>query len=128
MGGVSPLPANLTQMNSSKPRSPVYVFVDVDDTLVRSAGSKRIPMPNVINHVRELHAQGAILYCWSAGGAEYSRRTAEELGIARCFAAYLPKPNVMIDDLKPAEWSRYISVHPSNCRGHSLDNYRSQLD
>ncbi len=38
------------------------VYIDVDDTLVRSIGTKRIPMPANIARVRELHLQGAILY------------------------------------------------------------------
>lgn len=37
------------------------VFVDVDDTLIRSVGSKRIPMPSVVSKVRALHASGAIV-------------------------------------------------------------------
>src|SRR3989442_1236349 len=75
---------SLVVMNATTTSSPVHVFVDVDDTLVRSAGTKRIPMPSVIQHVRELHAQGAVLYCWSSGGAEYARQSAEELGLAQC--------------------------------------------
>jgi hypothetical protein len=39
-------------------RQPV-VFIDVDDTLVHSFGSKRIPMPAVIAHVRALKTSGA---------------------------------------------------------------------
>lgn len=114
-------------MNTSTSASPIYVYVDVDDTLVRSAGSKRIPMPSVIQHVRELHTQGAVLYCWSAGGAEYARRSAEEFGLAECFTAFLPKPNVFIDDQSAAEWPCSVVVHPSSCSGRSLDDYRGQL-
>ena len=55
------------------------IYVDVDDTLVRSAGSKRIPVPAVIQHVAELHRDGALLYCWSSGGADYARQSAESL-------------------------------------------------
>ena len=105
----------------------VNIFVDVDDTLVRSAGSKRIPIPSVIQHVRDLHAQGAVLYCWSAGGTEYAQRSAEEMGIAECFSAFLPKPNVFIDDQDVINWPRNILVHPSSCSGRSLDYYREQL-
>ena len=43
--------------------APICIYVDVDDTLVRSVGSKRIPIPSVIRHVGELHREGAILYC-----------------------------------------------------------------
>jgi hypothetical protein len=114
-------------MSSNKSTSPIHVFVDVDDTLVRSVGSKRIPMPSVVQHVRELRAQGAILYCWSAGGAEYARQSAEELGIVDCFTIFLPKPNVLIDDQSAANWPRSISIHPSSCDGHTLEDYRSQL-
>src|SRR5205814_1736759 len=64
---------------------PIYVYVDVDDTIVRTASSKRIPMPAAIQHVRMLKEQGAILYCWSSGGADYARRSAEEFGIADWF-------------------------------------------
>jgi hypothetical protein len=54
------------------------VFVDVDDTLVRSVGAKRIPMPNVIARIRELHTQGVALYLWSSGGADYAREAAKD--------------------------------------------------
>jgi FMN phosphatase YigB (HAD superfamily) len=61
------------------------IYVDVDDTLVRSAGTKRIPIPAVIASVRSLKASGARLFLWSTGGAEYARATALELEIADCF-------------------------------------------
>jgi hypothetical protein len=35
------------------------VFVDVDDTLVRSAGSKRIPITSVVERVAGLKRAGA---------------------------------------------------------------------
>lgn len=89
------------------------IYVDVDDTLVRSAGSKRIPMPRTIERVRELHAAGATLYCWSAGGADYARDAATELGLADCFVALLPKPAIMIDDQEPAEWRLMTCLHPN---------------
>ena len=89
------------------------VFVDVDDTLVRSAGTKRIPIPAVIAHVRGLRAEGAVLYLWSSGGAEYARRSAEELGIVDCFAGFLPKPHLIIDDQQVHEWRDCRHVHPT---------------
>jgi hydroxymethylpyrimidine pyrophosphatase-like HAD family hydrolase len=90
------------------------VFVDVDDTLVRSAGTKRIPMPSVIARVRELHQQGVALYLWSSGGAEYARSSAAELGIAHCFLAFLPKPDVYLDDQPVHEWRGCRHVLPGN--------------
>ena len=115
-------------MNADTKNSLVHVFVDVDDTLVRSSGGKRIPMPSVIQHIRDLHAQGAILYCWSAGGMDYARQSAEECGIAECFTTFLPKPNVFIDDQSASEWPRSVLIHPSSCVGHSLDDYRRLLN
>jgi len=85
----------------------------MDDTLVRSAGTKRIPMPAVIRHVRELHAQGATLYLWSSGGTEYAQRTAEELGLVDCFAGFLPKPHLIIDDQQVHEWRDCKQLHPA---------------
>lgn len=67
----------MTQRN----RTPA-IFVDVDDTLVRSFGSKRIAIGAMVERVQGLHAQGAELYCWSSGGREYAQQSARELGIA----------------------------------------------
>ena len=93
----------------------VVIYVDVDDTFVRSYGTKRIPMPAVIGHIRTLFAQGAELYCWSSGGAAYARASAEEFGIADCFTAFLPKPDVLLDDQNVADWRRLQQVHPNEC-------------
>jgi hypothetical protein len=108
-------------------REAIVVYVDVDDTLVRSAGGARIKIPAVIRHVRSLFADGAVLYCWSAGGAEYAKKTAEDLGIAECFVAFLPKPNVMIDDQAQSDWPRCMRVHPVNCESAVLEEYRAKL-
>ncbi len=80
------------------------VYVDVDDTLIRSIGSKRIPIPAAIKRVRVLHEEGAILYLWSTGGAEYARASAQELGLEALFVGFLPKPNLIIDDQQVHEW------------------------
>jgi predicted HAD superfamily phosphohydrolase YqeG len=92
------------------------VYVDVDDTLIRSFGSKRIPMTEMVAFVRSLKQQGATLYCWSSGGADYARRSAEELGLADCFVACLPKPHLLIDDIAVDKW-RMRQLHPNECRG-----------
>lgn len=106
----------------------MVIYVDIDDTLVRSVGAKRVPMPAVVQHVRELQQAGAELYCWSSGGAEYARRSAEELGLLDCFVAFLPKPQVILDDQTVSEWRRCISVHPTACPGQSLEDYRRKVD
>ncbi len=90
----------------------MIVFVDVDDTLVRSVGTKRIPMPRVIERVRALHQEGHTLYLWSTGGADYARSSAAELGLTACFAGFLPKPNLMIDDQPVADWRACTHEYP----------------
>ncbi len=91
----------------------MVIFVDVDDTLVRSFGSKRIPMPNVIEKIRQLKSQGETLYCWSSGGREYARNSAIELGLEDCFVDYLPKPNAMIDDQPITSWRELQHIYPA---------------
>ncbi|MDR3460624.1 MAG: DUF705 domain-containing protein [Verrucomicrobiae bacterium] len=109
-------------------KSDLFVYVDIDDTIVRSVGSKRIPIPNVIQHVRNLKNQGAILFCWSSGGAEYARQSAQEFGIADCFETFLPKPNVMLDDQEIGAWKQYVYIHPTNCSDKTMEDYRAGLE
>lgn len=97
--------------------------MDVDETFVRSAGTKRIPMPAVIEHIRALKEQGAALYCWSSGGADYARRSAAEFGIEDCFVGFLPKPNMILDDQDLRDWRNLKCVHPTQCDGQTLDDY-----
>lgn len=96
------------------------IFVDVDDTLIRSIGTKRVPMPAVVAQVRALHASGATLYLWSSGGADYARESAGELGIAGCFVGFLPKPDVYIDDQAVHEWRYCRHVLPGNAGDASM--------
>jgi len=105
----------------------MIIYVDVDDTLIRTVGTKRIPMPAVVQHVRDLHAEGAQLYAWSSGGANYAQASATELGIESCFLAFLPKPEAMLDDQAFGEWRRLATVHPGSCRGMTLEDYRALL-
>jgi phosphoglycolate phosphatase-like HAD superfamily hydrolase len=103
---------------------PFTIYVDVDETFVRSVSTKRIPMPAVIQHIQELKQQGAILYCWSSGGGEYARQSAEEFGIADCFVAFLPKPDMLLDDQHISDWRYLKCVHPNECSGQTLDDYK----
>ncbi|RYG76691.1 hypothetical protein EON77_10390 [bacterium] len=104
----------------------MVIYVDVDDTFVRTVGAKRIPIPGTLRHVRELHAQGAELYLWSSGGAAYARESAEEFGIADLFLAFLPKPQALLDDQTFGEWRGLEVVHPNACEGRTLDDYRQR--
>lgn len=90
------------------------VYVDVDETLIRNFSRSRIPMPAVIRKVRQLHAEGAELYCWSSGGAEYARQSARGIGLEDCFSGFLPKPTLLIDDQPVSEWRRLTYVHPNS--------------
>jgi hypothetical protein len=107
-------------MNS---HSRLIVYIDVDDTLVRSAGTKTLPTPSMVEHAKRLAGSGAELYCWSTAGAEYARSTAHNLGIEHCFVGFLPKPHVVIDDQDLANWKRFAGVHPMNAAGMSVDEY-----
>jgi FMN phosphatase YigB (HAD superfamily) len=89
------------------------IFVDIDDTMVRSVGAKRIPMPAVIAQVKRLKTEGATLFLWSSGGSDYCKTTAVELGIEDCFEGFLPKPTAYIDDQPVAEWRFCKHLYPS---------------
>ena len=106
----------------------LVIFVDVDETFVRNYGTKRIPMPNVISHIRELAENGAEMYCWSSGGSEYARASAIEFEIEGCFKAFLPKPEVAIDDMSFSNWKNLLEVHPNECIGNSVEAYKKKLN
>lgn len=114
----APSPASLAQRLLCGTLTGVrqVIYVDVDDTLIRSSGSKRIPVPNVVRYVERQFAAGAALYCWSTGGAEYAEAAAREVGIHHCFRGFLPKPNVLVDDQPVQEWRDLEQRHPLNCR------------
>jgi len=93
--------------------SKAVVYFDVDDTLVRSVGTKRLPIPAALERVRALHTSGVTLYLWSTGGAAYARASAEELGIADCFVGFLAKPTHIVDDQHITEWRDLKHLHPN---------------
>ena len=93
---------------------PRVVYVDVDDTLIRYDGMKRVQVPAVIARVRALHVAGGVLYLWSSGGAEYARTVATEVGLADCFVAFLPKPDTYIDDMPMHDWINCEHSLPSS--------------
>lgn len=88
-------------------------YIDVDDTLIRTVGNKRIPIVNVVSRVKALKNEGWELFCWSRVGADYAKEVALELGLEACFTGYLTKPNLMIDDVPPQSWSFLEVLHPS---------------
>lgn len=106
---------------------PFYVYVDVDETFVRNYGTKRIPMPATIEHIKSLHEQGATMYCWSSGGAEYAQASAKEFGVEWCFIGFLPKPELAIDDLSFSSWRNLLEVHPNECSGNTIETYKEKI-
>jgi hypothetical protein len=106
--------------------TPAVLFVDVDDTLVRSFGTKRLPMGPMVALVRALFERGAELYCWSSGGAAYARASAAEVGLEDCFRAFLPKPQALLDDVEVGRW-RLLQLHPAECAGLSADEVLARV-
>ena len=106
---------------------PTYIYVDVDETFVRNYGAKQMPIPSVIEHIKKLKAEGAVMYCWSSGGAAYARGAAEMCRIADCFEDFLPKPQVLIDDVAITNWRLLLEVHPNSVHNQTLENYRNRL-
>lgn len=102
------------------------IYVDVDDTLVRTIGTKRIPMPGTVALVRSLKDRGASLFLWSRGGAAYARSVAQELKIDHCFEAFLPKPQLLLDDASVEHWSA-VELHPAQCSSMSVDEVLARL-
>ena len=105
----------------------LVIYVDVEGTLINSVGNKVVPIEPVINHVCELYDHGATLYCWSSAGANYARQAAITIGLEECFKAFLPKPNVAIDDVNIEDWRRFIQIHPTKCTSKSLYDYEDEL-
>lgn len=106
---------------------PFYIYVDVDETFVRNYGTKRIPIPAVLEHIKELKEQGAVLYCWSSGGAKYAEESAKEFGIDNCFDGFLPKPEVSIDDMAFSQWRNLLEVHPNECPENTVESYKEKI-
>ncbi len=103
----------------------MIVYVDVDNTLIRTIGEQQHPISEVVNHLRQLNADGVQLFCWSAGGADYAKKCAQVAGVEDLFAAFLPKPRVMIDDQFVTDWPFCVTVHPEWCRGKKWEDYLS---
>ncbi|MCZ7528804.1 MAG: HAD family hydrolase [Acidimicrobiia bacterium] len=68
---------------------PVWVF-DVDGCLVDSLTGTSL-RPGAVELLAHLRRRGARVLLWSAGGATYARRRAEEQGVARFFHGFHDK-------------------------------------
>ena len=97
------------------------IYVDVDDTIMRSFGSKRIQMPLVITEIKKLYDMGHTLYCWSSGGKAYAKESDIFLEIDYCFVDFLPKPKIMIDDMSFNKWDYLEHILPLNLNADKLN-------
>jgi len=89
-----------------------FIYIDVDETFLRNYGTKQIPIPKVLDGIKQLKMDYT-LYCWSSGGAEYARKSAAKFGIEDCFSGFLPKPNIIIDDQPLDTWRNLTEIHPN---------------
>ena len=85
----------------------VNIFVDVDLTVVDEQGRL---LPNAVEGLLTLREAGCRLFLWSTGGAEYCRRIAERYEIAPLFDAFLPKPDLYVDDM-PSTFSNSLVLN-----------------
>ena len=73
----------------------VNIFIDVDYTLVDHLGRL---MPGVADGLRLLRESGCTIYLWSTGGRAYCQEVAARHGVTELFEAFLPKPDIIIDE------------------------------
>lgn len=106
--------------------APLFIYVDVDDTLIEKVDGQERPIQHVVNHVCELHRKGVILYCWSTGGEEHARSAAQKLDIEHCFTGFLHKPQVFIDDEQTEQWPHFVHIRPDKLG--TLQEYRSKVE
>lgn len=105
----------------------LVIYVDVDDTLIRTLGTKRVPIPTAISHVRALHTQGAVLYL-SAVAVNNMLGECARYGYRGMLRRILAKTsNSKFDDQQVSEWRYCRTVHPSNCGETSMEDYVTQL-
>lgn len=105
----------------------LVIYVDVEGTFVNSIGHRQVPIESVVKHLRELYEHGATLYCWSSAGADFAHQAAKTAQLEDCFKAFLPKPNVLIDDIAVEDWRQLLQIHPEKCASKSLYDYEDEL-
>ena len=76
----------------------MIIYIDIDDTLIRTIGSKIIPIPDTVNFIKNCNTNKNEIYLWSRGGAQYCKNIAIKLLLDHKITGYLPKPNLIIDD------------------------------
>ncbi len=51
-----------------------------------------------------------------------------QLRMEDCFAAFLCKPHVLVDDQSVNDWSCLVHLYPAQASNHSLESLRSLVD
>lgn len=112
----------------TKTQPPLVIYVDVDNTLVKTYGTKRTAESEMVKHVMDLKRDGVVLFCWSSVGPDYARKVAAELHIEHCFSGFLPKPHIEIDDQAITDWPYFRHFYPWQATIHNAADYRRVLD
>ena len=79
-------------------------FIDVDGTLERKILGIEVPLRHVVDGVKLLKREGAVVYLWSTGGPDHARKAAREAKIEKLVDGFLHKPNVYVDDKPVSNW------------------------
>jgi hypothetical protein len=75
------------------------IFIDVDLTLVDLNGRL---LEGALESITQLAERGCHLFLWSTGGIEYCQKIARLHKLDAYIQGYVPKPDIVIDDLPPA--------------------------
>jgi phosphoglycolate phosphatase-like HAD superfamily hydrolase len=103
----------------------VNVFVDVDLTLVDHNGRL---IEGAETALRSLKRRGCHLYLWSNGGAQYARAVAERHKLSDLFEAFVPKPDVLIDDAPAPVSTPFIFDPNDSCWQSVTEKIEGLLD
>lgn len=82
------------------------IFVDVDGTLVSSAG---IINTKIVRYCQSKKVDGFDIVLWSARGRSHAMNTALGGGIVGLFTAIIGKPGYIFDDIG-WEWARDVVI------------------
>jgi hypothetical protein len=88
------------------------IYIDVDDTLIRTFGTKQIPIPRSADYFRRMHMS-------YTDGVELEQTILETLrqssvSISDLSASFLPKPDIVLDDRLEILLEHCEFIHPNN--------------
>ena len=103
----------------------IFIYVDVDNTLVRTVRGTELPIPKVVRHIKKLHHEGALLYCSVTVARTMLAKPHnvwESMRVSLVFSES-PKFSSTMNELE--EWPCVVDVHP-NCLA-TLKRYKARL-